>query len=158
MSHDEWIDRMLEADPAELVGEGATPLAAHVRECERCRSLGRRLVEEQTRLARALEEARPRGTAAEAVERVLAERASGTRRFRWGVVLVPLSVAAAVAALLLWMPGEEGYRPAGPPPSGSPPAPARLSVDVPEGGAVVFATRDPAVTLVWIDRPEGETR
>lgn len=157
MRHEEAMERMLEADPDELVGESDTPLAAHVQKCERCNALGRRLLEEQTTLARAIEEIRPRAAATEATDRALGGRGTGSSRWGWGAVLVPLAAAAAVAALLLWTPREGSVRRAEPPIAVEP-GPARVSIDVPEGGAVVFATRDPAVTLVWIERPEGERR
>lgn len=157
MRHEEWMERMLQADPADLAGEGGTPLAVHVRQCRRCRSLGRRLLDEQAALAGALESVGPKSTAAEAADRVLEEERSSPIRFRWAAVLAPLAAAAVVTALLLWTPRDGSVRRAGSP-TATDRGSARVSVEVPEGGALVFATRDPTVTLVWIERPEGERR
>lgn len=158
MRHEEAMERMLEAEPAELAGEGATPLATHVRSCERCRALGRRLLEEQARLARALETVRPGAAVEEATELALAEETPEAGRFGWVPVLAPLAAAAAVAALLLWMPGWQDPGRPGAPPAASGPEFDQVSVDVHEGSAIVFATRDPDVTIVWLERPEGEPR
>lgn len=157
MRHADWLERMLEADPAELAGEGDTPLAIHIRSCDLCRILARRMLREQARMARALEAVRPATAPEEAIDRVLAGESRETGRFRPVLVLAPLAVAAAVAALLLWMPGGEDPTRTGVPSAPSDPAP-RVSVDVPPGGAIVFATRDPDVTVVWLEPPEGEPR
>lgn len=155
MSHAEWREAMLEADPAELAGRGKTALAAHVRDCARCRVLGRRLLEEQAALGGALGEIRPRGSATAAGPGSGPPRPSAIRR--GAALLAPLAAAAVVAALWLARPGNRPLRREGVLAARGT-DPARVSVDVSEGGAVVFATRDPAVTLVWIDRPKGERR
>lgn len=64
---------LLTADPAELEGIGASPLAEHIRGCDRCRAAARVILDGQTALAQALAEAgRPAGTADQAADAVLA--------------------------------------------------------------------------------------
>lgn len=172
-------DRLLEAELSTLRGEDGTPLAAHLRVCPRCRAAAEAILEAEERLARALEGVRTSIDPAEAAS--LAERARRSahgpagemaggvrdrRRRLWP--LVPL--AAAAAALLVLGP-RNGGEPAGsglsltpPTPDGplaggaardrGPAAAARFALDVPERGrAVVFATRDPSITVVWFYRP-----
>ena len=155
MTHEEWIDRLLVADPAELAGEGAGPVAVHVRECARCRTLGRRLLEEQERLAAALEALGPPAPRAVPVRTGATARPS---RADWpgrAVWWVPLATAAGLAALLLAWPDRGNV----PVPPGETPRPATVAVEVPVGvQAMVVETRDPEVTLVWLDEPKGEAR
>ena len=46
MTCDEALDRMLEADPAELRGEAETGLARHIAGCHRCRAVAAAMLEE----------------------------------------------------------------------------------------------------------------
>ncbi len=64
---------LLTADPAELEGIGASPLAEHIRGCDRCRAAARVILDEQAALAEALAEAgRSDRTADQAADAVLA--------------------------------------------------------------------------------------
>ncbi|HKS07812.1 MAG TPA: hypothetical protein VJR92_16025 [Gemmatimonadaceae bacterium] len=65
------LDRMLEADLAELDGVGDTVIARHVRSCERCRAVARQLRAETKVLAAATAGA-PRFVSVKAVGAVLA--------------------------------------------------------------------------------------
>jgi len=52
MTCKEMLDRMLEADLAELEAQGESPIAFHLRECERCRAIAAQLVRDTRDLAR----------------------------------------------------------------------------------------------------------
>lgn len=171
-------ERLLEADLSSLRGEDRTPLAAHIRVCPSCRDAAQAILAAERGLGRALDGLRPSIEAAEAVS--LAERgradageesrdATGSRVSRrrlWP--LVPLA-AAAIAGLLLFGP-RGGPEPRGigltstapiveaeqaPGPDGArgPEISGRFALDVPERGrAIVFGTRDPTITVVWLYR------
>lgn len=64
---------LLTAEPAELEGIGASPLAEHIRGCDRCRAAARMILDQQAALAQALVAAgRPAHTADQAADAVLA--------------------------------------------------------------------------------------
>ncbi|MEJ2218256.1 MAG: hypothetical protein P8099_16745 [Gemmatimonadota bacterium] len=64
---------LLTAEPAELEGIGASPLAEHIRGCDRCRAAARVILDQQAALAQALvAAARPAHTADQAADAVLA--------------------------------------------------------------------------------------
>ena len=50
------LERLLEADPAELGGEGDSELVVHLRGCERCTAVAERLLDGQQELAAELGE------------------------------------------------------------------------------------------------------
>lgn len=171
-------ERLLEADLSSLRGEDRTPLAAHIRACPSCRDAAQAILAAERGLGRALDGLRPSIEATEAVS--LAERgradagderrdATGSRVSRrrlWP--LVPLA-AAAVAGLLLWGPRggpeprrvgltstasiDEAGKAPGPDGARGPEISGRFALDVPERGrAIVFGTRDPTITVVWLYR------
>jgi hypothetical protein len=170
-------EAMLECEPEELEGLGGSPLAEHIRECDRCRRVGRVLLAELGALDAALD-----STAAEAAEP--AGPRAGVRRLRWRVLL-PLAAAAALALVVTRWPeprpvgpsaarvasgpsaaagsarGAEARPATSPPGVGEPALDAafepRLRVSAPPGTRVmVFQTRDPSVAVVWfLSAPNG---
>jgi hypothetical protein len=147
---------MLEAELPSLEGAGDDPLGLHIRECPACAGKARAIIEAETSLAMALEEAVPPPN----LEWILrTSRVGGppgalppgpARRFPRGVrarfTLLPLAAAAALAALFL------GRPPALPGPPYSPPrSSAGLDVQVPEGSNVaVLMTNNPEITVLWL--------
>lgn len=145
---------MLEAEPAELAGTAATPLAAHIRGCARCGPVAKRLLEGQEELAGALDRKRPRVPVEEAL-RQARQAPEGRGRPTWfaGGAAATLAAAAILAVLLLTGPE---------PPDGEPwagggeialiereqPAPA---VEAPEGrNVMVLDTGNPKMRIVWV--------
>lgn len=154
-------ERMLVADPSVLRVEGVGSddrkigerrLADHLESCAVCRRRARVLVEEQERLARALDTA--------AVE--MGGNGVGTSsRRRWRTAAAGAALAAA-AALGLWLaPGGVDL----PNRSSSPvveiqrePGAAGFELDAPSDGDVaVFRTGDPDVIVVWRLGPDGSS-
>jgi hypothetical protein len=147
---------MLEAELPSLEGAGDDPLALHISGCLACAEKARAIIQAETSLANALEEAVPSPN----LERVLqtagvggtpgAFPSSPARRFPRGLrarfTLLPLAAAAVLAALFL------GRPPALPGPPYSPPRlSAGLDVQVPEGTDVaVLKTNNPAITVLWL--------
>jgi hypothetical protein len=167
------LDRLLEAASGELRGEGGSELAGHVRACPRCRAVADRLLQGQAGLARALAEIRPGRSVDSALEELPDERAiaadvraRGARRWAW---LAPLAAAAALTGVLLLRDGGT-ERPSAvveaPPVEAPPPrlpaiGPAPVTGQTPVAGPapvaapsarhlVVFETRDPSMTIIWI--------
>ena len=56
MTCDTRLARMLDAEPAELLGRGESPLAAHVRDCARCRAVAAALAADSTALVSAAQQ------------------------------------------------------------------------------------------------------
>jgi len=139
---------LLEADPAELRGEGDSPLAEHLRACADCRARAETILAGEAELDAAL--------------RAIARPAERSRviplrpRRGWGGRIAPAAatfaaLAAAVAAVML-------ARPAAAPPRGATteqiaqlmfPAPpvARAAAG---RSVAVLKTSDPGVTVVWV--------
>lgn len=154
------LDRMMEAEPAELRGPGDTPLARHLQTCPRCGRVAAALVAELDALDAALDAYAAAGDAEAAADTALAaapprpagREAPSPRSPWWRRSLrggVPLAAAAAVATLLL-----VGR---GPDPEPSPaPAPVtsrspRVAVEPPANrGAAVLETGNPNITIVWL--------
>lgn len=162
MSHDcaSILPLLLEAEPDELRGVGASDVATHVRACPSCRARARRVLDAEAALDAHLGSA-PAGFDMDAVlaaadeaprtshgppTRAAPPHAPG-RRVRisaWGR-WSGLAAAAAVAALLL-LPGRE-------PPTL--PAVARAEVPPPVVEAApghtvaIMATRNPDITVLW---------
>lgn len=139
---------LLEADPIELAGEGGSPLASHVRECERCRATAATLLEGQAELAMALEGTRPRIVVEEAIAAARAQQSRMARRraaWRW---LPPIAAAAVLAGLLVLRPFELGRNgELGPTYTSRHVQPL---VEAPAGKDVmVFKTKDPSITVIW---------
>lgn len=166
-------DRMLEADPPELRGEGDSPLARHLRVCASCARAAEVLLEETARLDTFLGDgpevdlaallARARREEAGGIAQVTGAQRSlaappgvttpGRRRAQRILsrrLWIPLAAAAAVTAVLL-------LRPA-PTPTPTPPTsvaatiqPA-LPVVEPAAGqdAAIIQTDDPEITVIWL--------
>jgi len=162
------MEAMLTAEPAELRGEGASPVAFHIRDCGRCRALARTILSEQAALDAAMASAGP-PRAAEAIARAVLDTARaqhiapgqdadvesiprkrdpGAARLRNWKVAVPTLLAAVLAALLLlprddrdWqVPGGEGATVRAERVAVSPP---------PDKSVAVFRTRNPNIKVIW---------
>lgn len=163
MSHDcrSMLPLLLEAEPDELRGRGASDVATHVRACPACAARARRVLEAESALDGYLGAARGKL----GVDAVLAAvdvaapaaapgapRSAGSPSSLGSGVRVPawgrwggLAAAAAVAALLL-LPGRE---PPALPVVARTEAPPPL-VESAEGRTVaVMATADPDITVLW---------
>ncbi|NIN72088.1 MAG: hypothetical protein GTO46_09260 [Gemmatimonadetes bacterium] len=141
------LERLLEADPAELRGEGYSELADHLRECERCIAVAGRLLAGQQELAAELGELGPRAGVGAALSKARARSRQVARRRNAWRVAAPLAAAAAVAAVLLvaspngQMPGEIVPGPA-----------ARIEPVVEVAVAqnvMVFETQDQSAKVIW---------
>lgn len=138
---------LLEADPAELRGEGDSPLAAHLRGCAGCRARADAILAGEAELAAAL--------------RMLASPSTDRKviplrpRRGWGRIAPAAAsfaaLAAAVAAVMVARP------PAAAPPGIAAAEIARLMfpaapVARAEAGrsVAVLKTSDPGVTVVWV--------
>ena len=151
MNCEHAADALLEADLAELRGAGDAPLAAHLRTCERCRTLAGRILDAETALAETLAAERPKRPAHEAAAAAIAAAsASRTWRSRFRVAaLAGAGIAAAgIAAVLLVNGG-------GPSPTQTPrPAmasgrPITLLEASPGQHVVVFQTDNPNIVIIW---------
>jgi hypothetical protein len=95
------IDRMLEAGPQDLTGEGDSELASHLAACDRCRTIAEQFVAGQLGLARELEAQTPRLPAGDAL-RIAERKASAiSRRNAAWQIGAPLAAAASLTALVL---------------------------------------------------------
>ncbi len=143
------LERLLEADPTELAGHGATELAAHVRGCRRCGAVAARLLEGQKELADALGALGPRVAAENALAAVWRRRGRIARRRNVWRIAAPLAAAAALATLLLLnqrgsgrvLPGELVQLPL---------PRIEAEVEVASGhNVMVFETRDRSAKVIW---------
>lgn len=143
---------ILEADPSELAGTGEGPLAGHLRACGACAERAALILRTQADLDRALDTLGPGMGATEAAERAsLAPRRAGRR---WMLPAAGLAAAAALVAVVLSdvadpptgrvTPGAGAARAA------AEDVPAHVALELsPERPAVLLATRNPAITVVW---------
>ena len=136
-------DLLLEAEPAELRGEGESALAAHLRECASCRGQAELLLGEQARLAHALDTITAVHTTPRSQHRPV------TRRWL-PRVLLPVAAAAAAVIVFVARPAQRADEPL-------PPLlvlPARIA-EVPvvnastDRNVAVMRTADPKITVVW---------
>jgi anti-sigma-K factor RskA len=144
---DTALERLLEADPAELAGQGDSELATHVRECSRCQMVAARLLTGQEALAGALNVLGPPTEVGEALSAVRARRRKLLRReqaWRWG----PVAAAATVAAAMVL-----GSLPAGRTVEGEMvQAPAQIEALVeaaPGQNVMVFESSDQSAKVIW---------
>jgi anti-sigma factor RsiW len=141
------LERLLEADPAELSGHGDSELVVHLRECERCTAVAARLLDGQEELAGALSELGPRTRVEEALSGSRARRRRVARRRNAWRVAAPLAAAAAVTAVFLVgspngrMPGEIVP---GPAPRIEPVVEMAVAQNV-----MVFETEDQSARVIW---------
>jgi anti-sigma factor RsiW len=151
MNCTEARDLLLEADLAELRGEGESEVARHVRECTRCRATAREIIEQEGALAHSLAGVRSRvsadATAAEAAAaKVLPLRPRWKRR--WATV-IPAALAATIAGILLT---SNGTSPTVVPSTTEVAAVAAVPVvDAASSETfVVFNTDNPDIVVVWL--------
>ncbi len=136
------LDRLLEADRVELEGQGDSPLALHVRDCEACRHAADQILASQLLLHEALATFQPSANAAPA----------RARAWPWPLVwrgVIPLAAAASLAVFLLTRDGAEeapeAVRPLVPQP-----IIASVAVSPPASQSIgVFETSNPKITVVW---------
>lgn len=144
---DTAYERLLEADPAELAGQGGSELTVHLSECARCSAVAERLVEGQTQLAVALGDVRPRTGIEEALSATRRRRAKARawqRAWQWG----PVAAAAAVAALMV-LQSLSGSRMMESEIVMAPPAIEPLVEITTEQNVMVFETRDRSAKVIW---------
>ena len=143
------VHDLLEAEPEELSGAGTTPLARHVRGCERCALSARRILAANAGLEAALNAA-----AAPVVldlDALIAEaRVAGVSgepalpRHAWRK-WATLAAAATVVGLLLF-PTRDPSLPGVPLEASAAPA----ALEIPAGRDVaVIATDNPDITVLW---------
>ena len=121
-------EAMLVAEPAELHALGESALAAHLRECDACRSRARALTVDLDRLSSRIQ----------------------ARSRRRTFLLAALPVAAVLVATVTLVPKRAEQSPVAAHPRSERPANV-VSVDVAVGQqATVIKTADPKTTLVWI--------
>jgi hypothetical protein len=145
------LDRMLEADPAELHVGALGDLARHLRGCDACRSAAERILAAQAELASGLAALTAAGVRKDVRARPIGSAPSAARR--WALrAAVPVAAAAALLLVL--------RRPSSSPPESSRVAAAAIQRDMmheealvepgPGQSVAVMATRDPEVTVVWL--------
>lgn len=171
------LERMLEAEPAELRGEVDTEMARHIAGCARCGAVAAAMLAEANALDAALGEyaAALAGTTdadRTAAARVAADAAltaigpengeetlpgrgpvsSRSRGRRWTrAAWLPLAAAAALAGVLVLGRGPGPFPTSVPTlPDPRPPAPA-VSVRPPaDRGTAIMETGNPDITIVWL--------
>jgi anti-sigma factor RsiW len=151
MNCTEARDLLLEAELAELRGEGASEVARHVRECARCRAMAQEIVEQEGALAQALAGVRPRVAADTAAAEAVAAKVLPLRprwKRRWAAV-IPAALAATLAGILLT---NNGTPPAVVPSTTEAAAVAAAPVvDATSSEIyVVFNTDNPDIVVVWL--------
>ena len=135
---DRFRAQMLEAEPVELSGMTETPLSRHLGVCPSCRQRARRLIEGHRVLDRALLGLEPRLVAPLAGTTL--PRGRPRIRWRW---------PAVAAAVVLWLAVRGGL---GPQVEWSTPSAPVSEPDqqlATTGNAVVIATENPDITIVW---------
>ncbi len=144
---DSAFERLLEADPAELAGQGDSELAIHVRDCPRCQAVGSRLVGGQELLAAGLTQMVPHTDVEGALSAARARRSRDRRRqqlWQWG----PIAVAAAISGVMIlqalpgtpMLEGEVGPAPAAVVPLVEAPA---------DQNVLVFESSDQSAKVIW---------
>ena len=140
---------MLEADLPDLQGDGDRELAAHLAECERCRTIGAQFLSAQVDLAREIDGRAPGRSVEEAL--IVAKRESARQRRRNAILQIgaPIAAAAGLAGVMMFGDGNNGtetlFQVSAPEPLPG------LEVTAPPGKDVaVFNVADrPDVVVVW---------
>lgn len=158
MTCTEALDLLLEADPAVLAETSESPVALHLRSCEPCRLLAARLVSGHERdragylgvvSQQSADTIAARVIMAAAPTPIVPIRRRSLRRVALGIVPV-----AAAAAFVLLVNARRNARHAEFQESidaAFAASTAVTNVKVPPGrNAVVFKTRDPGISVVWI--------
>ncbi len=142
------LDRMLEAEPAELRGELDTDLARHLSQCARCHAVAEEIVAGEARLASGLRALQPSREVDAVVRRVKARPRFARQVIRSKIRLVPLAAAAALALLLFRADRSREFDGTVTPtalPSAGPPA-VQVS---PNTNFVLMKTDNPKITVLW---------
>ena len=154
-------DRLLEADLAELRGEGDGELARHLAACPRCAAQAREIVRATQAMDDLLHGVRPRPDIDAVIARARMGVEEGARAPEPGSSWpqrswVGLALAAGIAALVLWSerPPELPGTPlaALPGPESAPPVLDGSQA----GGAVVIETDNPDITVLWFFQGGGD--
>ena len=156
MTCTECIEQLLEADPETLAGTGMSPVAEHIASCAQCRRVATKLLAAHDRDSSAYLGIQSRKTADAVATRVIVSqqgsavrRLSIVRQIRWG--LVPLAAAAVLFLTLVTRQNSNRVAAITADSLDVAARPSVLSVRVPPGkNAVVFKTRDPLISVVWI--------
>lgn len=176
------LERMLEADPAELRGDTDTELTRHTAGCRRCNAVAAALLAQAEGVNTAISEyaaavagvtEAARTTAARvaaeaALTAIVAEQEKGfrpgrapapdrARGHRWiRTAWIPLAAAAALAGVLVLGRSPRPFPDQAPALSEPhPPGPA-ISVHPPaDRGTAILETRNPNITIVWQYEREG---
>ena len=149
---------LLEADPAELRGAGESPLALHLRGCDRCAADAERVLAAQKQMADALSgitaSAASPPAAVSTRQRALrpwsASVARGRSRRRLIMGAAPLAAAAVIALLLVQQRDSDELvrlEPVGAPVAVAAEAPV-VNVTTAHDVAIM-KTADPNITVVW---------
>ena len=152
----EWL---LVASPELLADVASPPVAGHLETCASCREVAKRLLSSQDELEAAYRSTHPGRSAADVAQRAMDTMPTGVpvvslNRGRHRLIALAGMVGlAAAAAVLITIAGPSGVPPVSPAaqPAVTPDSPASITVEVPEGrNAIVFMTRNPKVSVVWI--------
>jgi hypothetical protein len=155
----EMRERLLDADPAELRGEGDSTVALHLHDCARCAAAARRILGAQQELAASLSTLTDQAAATGRVGATVgmsrawgrghASRTSRTRRWLIGTT-APLAAAAVLVLVLV-------QRRAGDELPRLEPLPEQVAAatDVPmvnvtgNDDVAIMRTTNPNITVVW---------
>jgi len=162
----EMRERLLEADPAELLGEGDSTVALHVAGCAACTAAARRVLRSQQELADALSQLSDRaapapgarvvsvGSAASAESAVRPARGARRSLLR---VMPPLAAAAVLVLFLLQQRAADELPRLEPVPEPTAYAPDMPVVNATDGSDVaVMQTTNPNITVVWFLKRERQ--
>ena len=139
----ECRDQMLEAGLKELAGDGESAVAAHVRSCEACRFVAVSHLAATRELRTSYDAAVPATSPAGMRGRRVRRRAAFAVAMLAAAAMLAVSVVARREAPED-LHGGHWVTPYDP-------AAASISVEVPDGrNAIVFATKNPLVDVVWI--------
>ena len=142
------LERMLEAEPEELVPQGESELADHIRGCARCRSVAAELLAGGKLLAAQLEP-RPTVGAVESTRLAVRSRRRFERRRRLRTALWPLAAAALLTVIVV------ADRTRGPSidPSetlaAARPTTERTVRFSPSTNGILLKTNNPKITILW---------
>lgn len=138
MNCEECRELMVEADPELLTGIGDEPVAAHITSCEACRDLARAMLGQLSVTRATYSRIEPVSQPPRHTVRFIRRRAV------WAVATL---AAAAVAVITIVGRRDAASAPDVP----SDAASTLVSVVVPDGrNAIVFATKNPLISVVWI--------
>jgi len=142
MNCEECRELMLEADAEVLTGIGDEPVAVHITSCEACRDLARAMMGQLAVARGAYSRIEPESQPPRHASRFTVRRAV------WAVATLA-AAAAVVLALVGRRDAKSLHDPA--PDVHSDSASTSVAVVVPDGrNAIVFATKNPLISVVWI--------